>query len=362
MNPRQLLARLRELDVKLWVEGDKLRYSAPQGVLTDDLLSELASNKKALMDLLNKAAAGKKTDTGLIEAVSRDQDLPPSFSQERLLFLEQLVPETSSYNVPLALKLRGALDFEALEKSLNEIVSRHESLRTRFVNKNGQYVQIIEPEQAVGIDVISTVGENDLMQQIEKEKSLPFNLKTGPSLRCKLLKISEQEHILLLTIHHIVCDGWSLGLLFRELSSLYAGFSQGKPVSLPELRIQYADYAVSQRKTLTGDVLAKQLDHWRDRLNGLATLQLPTDYPRPPVQSYQGGFMLKKLPAELSSRLRTLSETEKATLFMTLLGAFTVLLHRYSAQDDIVVGTPIANRNNVEVEDLIGFFIKNSKL
>jgi hypothetical protein len=291
MNPRQLLTRLRELDVKLWVEGDKLRYSAPQGVLTDDLLSDLASSKKAIMDMLKKAAAVNRTNVRLIEPVSRDGDLPSSYSQERLLFLEQLVPDTSSYNVPLALKLKGALDFEALENSLNQIVSRHESLRTRFANRNGQYVQIIEPQQAVRIGVISTTGEDDLLHQVETEKSLPFNLKTGPLLRCKLLKITEQEHILLLTIHHIVCDGWSLGLLFKELSFLYAGFSEKESVSLPELRIQYADYAVWQRKTLTDNVLEEQLDYWRDRLKGLATLHLPTDHPRPEIQCYLGGFM-----------------------------------------------------------------------
>ena len=200
MSVQQLLTRLRDLDVKLWVEDDKLRYSAPQGVLTDGLLSELASHKKEMTDWLNKTISDIGKQLPPIEKASRQQNLPASFAQERLLFIEQLVPETDSYNIPLAIKLLGDLDVAALEKGLNEIVSRHEVLRTGFATKDGQQIQIIEPEQPIIVSLIFITDEDDISHQVEKEISLPFNLATGPLLRCKLFCISEQEHILILTI------------------------------------------------------------------------------------------------------------------------------------------------------------------
>ena len=357
MSVQQLLTRLRDLDVKLWVEDDKLRYSAPHGVLTDGLLSELASQKEEMKDWLNKAVSDIGKQVPSIEKAPRNQILPASFAQERLLFLEQLVPETGSYNMPLASKLLGDLDIAALEKSLNEIVSRHEVLRTRFATRDGQHIQIIEPEQPIIVSLVLIADEDDVSHQVEKEISLPFNLATGPLLRCKLFCISEQEHILILTIHHIASDGWSLGILFNELVSFYNFFRGGEPAPFPQLPVQYADYALWQRQTLTGGFLEERLAYWRDNLNELATLQLPIDHSRPPVQNFQGGNIVKGLPAKLGDRLRALVEKEEATLFMVALATFAVLLQRYCGQDDIVVGTPIANRNKIETEGLIGFFI-----
>ncbi|HEY0606234.1 MAG TPA: amino acid adenylation domain-containing protein, partial [Herpetosiphonaceae bacterium] len=295
--------------------------------------------------------------------VGRDHALPLSFAQQRLWFLNQLDPSSSADNMPGALRLTGSLDRAALEHSLNEIVHRHETLRTTFVTHGGLPVQVIAPAAPVEIALIDLHGlaetERDaaVLEFATAEARRPFDLQRGPLLRAILLTLASDEHVLLLTLHHIVADGWSWGVLFRELSALYAAHTTGATAALPELPIQYADYAVWQRDWLQGDVLEAQLNYWRHQLSALEPLQLPTDHPRPPVPSSKGSSHSFTLSRALTDALLELSRREGVTLFMTLLSSWQLLLSRYSGQGDIAVGTPIANRTRGETEDLIGCFI-----
>jgi len=293
----------------------------------------------------------------------RDGDLPLSFAQQRLWFLDQLEPNSSVYNIPTGQRLKGPLDIGALEQSLNEIVRRHEALRTRFSMVRGEPVQVISPSVNHSLLVVDlrdrseNEREQEALRLAHAEMRRPFDLSQGPLFRTSLLRLGEDDQVLLMTLHHIVSDGWSMGVLYRELTVLYQAFSQGQPSPLPELAIQYADYAVWQREWLQGEVLERQLSYWKKQLENLSTLQLPTDRPRRAVQSYRGSRQSLVLPRDLSEKLKTLSRKEGVTLFMTLLAAFQTLLHRYTAQDDIAVGSPIAGRNQSEIENLIGFFV-----
>jgi amino acid adenylation domain-containing protein/FkbH-like protein len=295
-----------------------------------------------------------------ILAVARDVAPPLSFSQQRLWFLDQLEPGSSFYNIPAAVRLRGALDLTALEQSFREVIRRHESLRTRFEVVNGLPVQLIDeaPEFSLPVLDLSTVDDAEAQRVALGESQRPFDLSTGPLLRALVLRLSEQEHVLLCTMHHIISDGWSMGVLIRELTTLYEGYLKGESSTLQELPIQYADYAHWQREWLQGEVLEKQLSYWKEQLAGApAVLELPTDYPRPAVQSFRGAHQSLTLPAELTTELKALTKREGVTLFMTLLAAFQTLLSRYSGQEDIVVSTGIGNRNRAETENLIGFFV-----
>ena len=289
---------------------------------------------------------------------------PMSFAQQRLWFLDQLEPGNSVYNIPAAMCLRGALNGAALEQSLNEIVRRHEALRTTFSVMEGQPVQVIAPGLALTLPVVDlgnlleTEREAEAQRLTIEEAQRPFDLAQGPLLRTTLLRLDKEEHILLLTMHHIVSDGWSMGVLFRELSALYEAFSAGKPSPLPELPIQYADFAVWQRQWLQGETLEAQLAYWKKQLDGVCpVLELPTDRPRPAVQTFRGARQSMVLSKSLTEAVKALSHQEGTTLFMTLLAAFQTLLYRYTGQDDIIVGSPIANRNRSEIEGLIGFFV-----
>ena len=299
-----------------------------------------------------------------ITPVSRQQKLPLSFAQQRLWFLDQMEPENPSYNVPAALRLAGRLNISALEQTLTEIVRRHEVLRTHFAVIDGQPVQVIAPASDIKLPIVD-LGDLDKNEREAKARQLasveaqrPFQLHTGPLVRAELLRLDDEEHIALFTMHHIVSDGWSMSVLIREVAALYEAFSHGQPSSLPELAIQYADFAVWQREWLQGEVLEGQLRYWREQLRGAPPLlEFPTDRPRPALASYNGATHFFMVPAELANALRALSQREGATLYMTLLAAFQILLSRYSGQEDIVVGTPIAGRNRAEIEPLIGFFI-----
>jgi len=360
MTSPEFLSYLRSRDIKLWADGDKLRYSAPLGALTPALRAELAKRKAEILMFLRRTSVNAPS----ILCVSRDIDLPLSFAQQRLWFLDQLKPGNSTYNIPAAMRLRGPLNVAALEQSLNEIVRRHEALRTTFASVEGQPIQIISPPEPFTLSIADlrqlpeTEREPEARRLATEEARRPFDLAQGPLLRTTLLRLGEEEHVLLLTMHHIVSDGWSMGILFRELSTLYEAFSAGKPSPLPELPIQYADFAVWQLQWLQGEVLEAQLAYWRKQLAGAPSmLELPTDRPRPTVQTYRGDRQSVVLSKTLSEALKALSQGEGVTLFMTLLAAFKALLYRYIGQDDIVVGTPIANRNRVETEGLIGFFV-----
>jgi amino acid adenylation domain-containing protein len=299
-----------------------------------------------------------------VVAVSRDTNLPLSFAQQRLWFIDRLEPDSPLYNVPVAIRLMGQVDVEALRRTFEEVVRRHESLRTTFAAVDGQPCQIIHPPQPLSLPILdlSQSSEQEREAQarrlIAEEAQRPFDLSAGPLLRVTLLKQEEEQHVLLLTLHHIVFDGWSLGVLVEEVAALYTAFNKGQPSPLAELAVQYADFAHWQRAWLKGDVLEQQLSYWRDQLAGApALLDLPTDRPRPAVQTFPGAQYSFTLSPELVAQLQQLSRREGVTLFMTLLAAFQTLLWRYSAQAEICVGTPIAGRNRSETEKLIGFFV-----
>lgn len=286
-----------------------------------------------------------------------------SFAQERVWFFEQLEPGTAVYNVPAAVRLKGRLDTAALERSLNEIVRRHESLRTIFLNIDGTPLQAVSPAQPLTLASIdlrhlpSVEREARARQLAADEARKPFDLTSGQLLRASLVRLDEDEHVALLTMHHITSDGWSTKLLVTELSKLYAAYSTGQSSPLNELPIQYADFAVWQRQWLTGDVLEEHRSYWKRQLDGLTTLQLRTDRERPLVHSFRGERETIYLSNVLTERLKVLSAREGVTLFMTLLAAWQTLLARYTWQEEIVVGTPIANRTRGEIEGIIGFFV-----
>src|SRR6185295_9378697 len=275
-----------------------------------------------------------------LRRMERGELIPLSFAQQRLWFLDQLVPGNAFYNIPMALRLEGRLDVGGLERAVSEIVKRHEALRTRFVTIEGYPRQAIEQDVAFGLEIKDLRGleeaerETIVREVAEEEARRPFDLTKTPLLRGKVLQLGEEEQVLLLTMHHIVSDGWSMGVLTREMSELYNAFVEGRQASLPELAVQYADFAVWQREWLQGEVLEEHLKYWRERLQGVATLELPTDYPRPAMLSYRGGWVSRSVPAEVTEKLRQLSQEEGATLFMTLLAAYQVLLGRYSGQTD----------------------------
>jgi amino acid adenylation domain-containing protein len=296
--------------------------------------------------------------------VERTGHPPLSLAQQRLWFLDQLEPGNSLYNVPVALRLEGALDADALGAALREVVRRHESLRTTFREVAGDPVQVIrdEPDLTLPLTDLSALSPEEQEAKVRRataeETRRPFDLTRGPLLRAALLRLSEAEHVLLLTMHHIVSDGWSMQVLAREVAALYEAFGRGLPSPLAELPIQYADYAVWQRGRLEGGELERQLAYWRGQLAGAPpALELQTDRPRPPAQSFRGQSLPLALPRELSDGLRRLSRREGVTLYMTLLAAFQTLLSRHAGQDDLVVGTPVAGRQRLETEGLIGFFV-----
>ncbi|MDQ3917398.1 MAG: amino acid adenylation domain-containing protein [Acidobacteriota bacterium] len=289
---------------------------------------------------------------------------PASFAQRRLLFLDQLEPGNPVYNIAAAVRLRGRLDPVALERSLNEVVARHESLRTVFTVSEGEPLQVIIPSLTLGLPVLELPPLPDEEREAEVRRLAaeaaqhPFDLAEGPLLRASLVRAAEEEHVLLLTVHHIVSDGWSMGVLVREVAALYEAFTEGKQSPLAELPLQYADYAQWQREWLQGETLEAELAYWREQLAGAPPmLELPTDRPRPPLQTYRGEKQTLLLSEGLTAALRELSRREGCTLFMTLLAAFKLLLYRHTGQEDIVVGSPIAGRTRAEIEDLIGFFL-----
>jgi len=318
--------------------------------------------------LAGKIEAALRGERGVaappLERVSRERALPLSFAQQRLWFLDQLEPGSAFYNVPTAVRLQGQLNIEALERTLTEIVRRHEVLRTTFQSINGEAVQVIGEAQrfAVAVTELSALEDAEREQRaqelIDAEAQTPFDLSAGPLLRLKLLRLAAEEHIVALTMHHIVSDGWSMGLLLNEIATLYRAYSTGEASPLMELSIQYADYAVWQREWLQGEVLETELGYWREQLGEeLPVLELPTDRPRLEVQSFRGAVQFFQLGEQSTHSLRKLGQDHGCTLFMTMLAAFQILLYRYSGQEEIVVGSPIAGRNRMELEKLIGFFV-----
>jgi amino acid adenylation domain-containing protein len=323
-----------------------------------------SANLAVLATQIEIAMQGEQQEIKPITPVSRNQHLPLSFAQQRLWFFDQFEPGSPSYNLPRAVRLQGKVNIDALLASLNEIIKRHEILRTSFVISDGQAIQVISPSVNLKLAVIDLQNIPQEQQKAElyrlanEEAQTGFDLTQAPLLRAKLLQLDGEYFVILLTLHHIVSDGWSTDILIQEVAALYTDFCAGKPSSLPQLPIQYADFAIWQRQWLEGVGLKNQLAYWQQQLSGeLPILQLPTDRPRPLVQTYAGKTLSFVLPKSLSEELKNLSKQEGVTLFMTLLAAFKTLLYRYTNQTDILVGSPIANRNRAEIENLIGFFV-----
>ncbi len=295
--------------------------------------------------------------------VPRTGEQPVSFAQQRLWFLDQLEPNSAFYNIPATVRLEGALNVDAMGRAVNELLRRHESLRTSILSNNGQPIQVIHPHEPAPINMLDLSAlepearEAEALRAATEETQRPFNLTDRSLLRVRLLKLGAEDHVLLMSMHHIVSDGWSMGLLINELASAYTAFSKGLPLTLPELPLQYADYSAWQRSWLKGDVLDRQVAWWRKHLQGAPpALELPTDFARPAVSSFKGDMVGFTMPRALQDAVQTLARREGATTFMVLLAAFQTMLSRYSGQDDISIGSPIAGRRHSDLEKLIGFF------
>jgi amino acid adenylation domain-containing protein len=322
--------------------------------------------KDTLQKGLELSAADKRVllENLLRQQAARPGTVPLSFAQQRLWFLDQLESDRSIFNISRAIRIIGHLDVPALEKSFRALIARHESLRTNFKLIDGEAAQVILPAREMEISRVDIRGLRPEERELEFQRlgaeagRRPFDLANDALLRAVLFQLEDDHHVLWLTIHHIVSDAWSLSILFREMGALYEAFVKGQPSPLPELPIQYADFALWQREWLRGEVLEKQLDYWKKQLaDAPAVFELPTDKPRPAIQTFNGTYHWQVLTRRLSDSLSALSRTSGTTLFMTLLAAFQVLLYLYTNQDDVVVGTPIANRTRRETEDLIGFFV-----
>ena len=347
--------------------GVKLQSRIKDAFQVDLPLGELfeAPTIAALAELIeSKKASEEGLQAPPITAVPRDSDIPLSYSQQRLWFLDQLEPNSPFYNIPTALRFQGNLNISVLEQSLNTVLERHETLRTTFESVDGKPFQRIAerldlPINKIDLTALSAVErEQEVRRLATSEAQRPFDLSEGPLFRVTVIHLADQEHIILFTMHHIISDGWSVTVLVQEVATLYSTMVAGEPSPLPELAIQYADYAHWQRNWLQGPVMEKLLSYWKEQLAGTPpVLELPTDRSRPAVQSFKGATLQRLFPASLVENIRKLSREEGTTLFMTLLAAFQTLLYRYSGQDDICVGTPIANRNQLETENLIGFFV-----
>ena len=365
MKTVEFLSYLRSLDINIFVEGEILRCNAPEGIITPELRAEISHKKAEIVSFLKAANRTSSFTPAPIVPMERDGNLPLSFAQQRLWFLDQLVPNNPFYNVPAALRLTGSLNLTVLQQTFNEIVRRHEALRTTLAVVSGQPVQRIAAAFHLPINVLDLRNLPKESRQTEanrltaQEAQRSFNLSNDLLLRVTLLQLDDAEYLLMLNMHHIVSDGWSIGVLIQELGALYTAFASEKPSPLPPLSIQYADFAKWQREWLQGEVLETQLAYWRQQLNGISMLNLPADRPRPAIQSYRGKRQFLQLPKQLSEALETLSQREGVTLFMTMLAAFQTLLYHYAQQEDIVVGSPIANRNRSEIEALIGFFVNS---
>ncbi|HEX2187810.1 MAG TPA: amino acid adenylation domain-containing protein, partial [Longimicrobiaceae bacterium] len=351
----QLVSRVREA----------FRTELPLRVVFEaPTLAELARRVEAL-----RAETPGDGAPPLVPVPRDGSPLPLSFAQQRLWFIDQLEPGSATYNMPSSQRLRGPLDPRVLERALGEVVRRHEALRTTFGETGGVPFQVVHPAGAARLELTDLSGlapaerEADARRLVREEAQRPFDLRAGPLLRTRLLRLGEDDHVLLLTMHHIVSDGWSMGVLHREMSALYAAFARGEADPLPPLPVQYADYTVWQRRWVEGEVLRRQAEYWRETLAGAPELlELPADRPRPARQDFAGASLKVELDEALTAALKRLGQRHGATLHMTLLAGWAAVLSRLSGQDEVVVGTPSANRGRSEIEGLIGFFVNTLPL
>jgi len=364
MTTFEFLSYLRSLGVKVWAEGAKLRYQAPPSALTPALLEELAQRKSEILQVLNELETSSQPARLPLRPTARGNESPLSFSQKPLWFFDRLNQGSPVYNEAIAIRLQGKLILPALERALSEIVRRHEAVRTTFTSVGGVPMQVIRQAYAVSLplDDLSHMSESE--REVEAERRMasegqrPFDLENGPLMRARLLRLSKDDHVLVVTMHHIITDGGSVVVLAREIGALYQAIASDEPSPLPELDIQYIDYAEWQRSYLVGKVLESQLGYWKRRLAGSPpVLELPTDRPRPARQSFNGARLSLTLGPELSQSLQEMSQEQGVTLFMASFAVFQTLLHRYTGQTDIVVGSPVANRTAPEIERMIGFFV-----
>ena len=361
------LSHLRSLNIKLTDDGGRLRISASKGTLTSELRDEIVSRKPEILAFFEKTRLDARSAPSPIQNFPRDKDLPLSFSQQRLWFFDQQMDgKTPVYNETRALHITGNLDISVLKQAIDEIVDRHEVLRTFFPTKDGLPVQRIVSDMSVPLPVtdlqhLSEDEQSEVVQQLITENARRlFDLSRGPLFRVALLHLGESSDVLIIMTHHILVDNWSMKILMRDLLKLCETISLGKPSPLPELSVQFADFACWHREWVTGDLFESQLDFWKKQLaDAPPFLELPTDRPRPPVQSYRGCIEHVKIGAELAGKLRALGEDSGTTMFMTVLTGFAILLSRYSGQDDILIGSPIANRYHKEAEFVVGMFVNN---
>ncbi len=361
MNIKSVLTHLRQSNIMVRVKGNDLSVVAEKGVLSPETKAMLANHKQAIVSYLREL---QQTEASEIQIVDRSSPLPLSSGQQRLWFLAQLEPASSAYVIPVAVRIDGSLQPSLLKQALGKIIDRHEVLRTVFKTEDeGEPRQVILNEIAVPFLVVDLRRNSPADQEIKleecvrREMSKPFNLSGGPLLRAVVLQLGEQEHVLFLGLHHIVADGWSIPILVRELSAFYVASQNGRSADLPTLPVQYADYASWQRRWDESGARARQLAYWEKQLADLVPLTFPTDHPRNEHSSARGATATFVISGTLASRLRLLGLEEDATLFMVFLAAFKVLLSRYCSQNQIAVGTPVANRERREIQGLIGFFV-----
>src|SRR3984893_4986019 len=353
MTVPELVAHLRGLDVRLQADGDRLRLSAPKGVLSDELREQLSTRKAEILTWLREYAPAEAEASGR-EAMS--------FAQQRIWFMDQLSPGGFAYNISGGLRIEGPLDVPALERPLGELIRRHEPLRTVFVAVDGQPVQLVQPDGDFRLPVVDLEGEPVAGREAERRRLMteegrrPFDLGRGPLFRAHLYRLASAEHALQLTLHHIVADGWSLGVLAKELTALYSAYATGA-AEPPPPPVRYADIVRRQRERLRGPAYEAQAAYWRERFTPPPpVLELPGDRPRPAVQTFDGSVETLEIPTAFVESLRAFGRAQGVTLFMVMLAALDVLLHRYTGVDDIAVGTPIANRTDVATEQVIGLF------
>ena len=368
MKTNELLAELRRRKVRLWTEQGELKCAAPKGSLTPELRELLVERKAELIGLVGsvqkEVGNGTRHRTS-IERLPEGELAPLTFQQQRLWFLQQLEPDLAAYNIPLNWTLKGPLEVAALERALSAIIRRHEIMRTVFEEVDGAPMQVVKPAPRIELRVEADreglpvdVWRRKVLTMMMRDGESAFDVQRGPMYRTRLFRVKDDEHILYVPVHHAIFDGVSIGVFLRELIDGYEACLRGDEPSRPELPIQYGDFSAWQRQHYSGDRSNPVMDYWRRNLAGrLPVLELPTDRPRPPVQTYNGAHKELKLPWELVDRVRALGNEEGATLYMTLLSVYKLLLHAYTGQQDLIVGSAINGRNHTEVEELIGFFV-----
>jgi hypothetical protein len=362
----KLLARLRAMNLTVSSEGGRLRVSAPPGVLTHELREELTERKAAILDFLRDVRNANGQSTSPLRPIAREHPLELSFAQQRLWMLDQMTQGRSPYHVNLHVRFEGSLSIAALRRAISGLVRRHESLRTCFPSVDGHPVQEIKPFYEPDVPLTDLNGGGSLEEREAKALRLAreqsqelYDLANGPLIRWQLYRLAPDVHILWAGMHHIITDGWSLTVIYNELAELYDAAVNRRAASLRDLPIQYADFAAWQRNWLSGEVLRKQLDYWNSQLAGVSTLELPADRPDPAEPSFRGLAERIYLGGDVLASIKRLASEERATVFMTLLAGFQALLQRYTGQDDVVVGSPIANRNRSQIEEVVGFFVNS---